>query len=232
MKKKIVLITGLALMVLFVVWSILVRTVDVAKVTVSSPNNADSIVGFSTMNKAFFEFTKEHMSLYKATNVVGYLPYLAVAFFAAIGIIQWIKRKNILKVDKSIITLGIFYILVLSLYFIFEALKINYRPIWIGDSLEVSYPSSHTFVCLFITATGIIMNHVNKSIFGDRKLIKWIVDGVYAVLGIFILVGRTFSGTHWLSDIIGGLLLSASLILIFYFFALFFEEKKVESSAE
>jgi undecaprenyl-diphosphatase len=35
---------------------------------------------------------------------------------------------------------------------------------------------------------------------------------------MFMVLGRLISGVHWLSDIIGGALLSAGLVLLYRFF--------------
>lgn len=49
-----------------------------------------------------------------------------------------IKRRSILKVDKEILGLGVYYIIVIGLYIFFETYVINYRPILMDGILEAS----------------------------------------------------------------------------------------------
>ena len=64
-----------------------------------------------------------------------------------VGFIVWtilIQRKSLFKVDYDILVLGIYYIIVIFGYLIFEMIPINYRPILIDGFMEASYPSSTT----------------------------------------------------------------------------------------
>ena len=58
------------------------------------------------------------------------------------------KRKSLLKVDYDIILLGVYYILIILAYLMFEIIPINYRPILINGVMESSYPSSTTLLVL------------------------------------------------------------------------------------
>ena len=79
--------------------------------------------------------TGVHMQLYTITDWLG-LVTLAFGFgFALLGLAQWIKRKSILKVDRSILILGAFYFVTLAAYLFFESFVINYRPVLIAGYL-------------------------------------------------------------------------------------------------
>ena len=135
MKKK-YFISAFALFLLFTLWTIALTFIDVQPI---GPRN--SSVGFAAMNAWFHNLTGVHMLLYTITDWAGLVPVFFGFSFAVFGLVQWIKRRNILKVDSDILLLGCFYIVVLAVYLLFENLAINYRPILINGYLEASYPS-------------------------------------------------------------------------------------------
>ena len=44
-------------------------------------------------------------------------------------------------------------------------------------------------------------------------------------VALFMVIGRTVSGVHWLTDIVGAVLFSSGLYLIYVSSALFFNQK-------
>ena len=40
---------------------------------------------------------------------------------------------------------------------------------------------------------------------------------IITVFGVFMVIGRVLAGVHWLTDIIGGMLLSAGLVMLYGF---------------
>ena len=205
MKKKNIIIS-IVLVLVAIFYTILVKSIDLQAI---GPNG--SIVGFATINKFFSNLIGVNMSLYKLTEYLGYLALLLAFNYALIGILQLFKRKSLLKIDKEIIILGIFYVIVIGLYIFFEKVIINYRPVLIDGVLEASYPSSHTLLALCICGSSLI---INKYLFKDKKSAKY-GNIIAIVLMISILLGRLISGVHWLSDIIGGVLISLALLTIF-----------------
>lgn len=206
MKQKQQKLTFITLIVfaLFIVWTAAVCLIDVKGI---GPEG--SAVGFAALNGAFHDLTGVHWKLYDLTDLLGALPFLLVAVFAVIGLLQLVKRKSLLKVDSEIIVLGIFYVAVLAFYFLFEVVSLNYRPVLVEGKLEASYPSSTTMLalCVFPTAIPQFRRFIqNKTAFGILKIIL-------ILLTIFMVFVRLISGVHWFSDIIGGILLSASLDL-------------------
>ena len=133
--------TAISFLVAFVLWTVLVRIVDVK---VIGPNG--SKVGFATINGFFHKLTGVHLWLYVITDWLGLVPIAVMLVFAGVGLFQWIKRKSLFKVARSILLLGVFYIVVFLAYILFEFLVINYRPILINGVLEASYPSSTTML--------------------------------------------------------------------------------------
>ena len=191
----------------FVLWTLVIKFVDVKSIV---PNG--SVVGFATINRYFHNLTGVNLTLYNITDWLGLVPLIICFCFAILGLIEWLKRKSILKVDLNLLLLGGFYILVFSAYILFEMFAINYRPILINGYLEASYPSSTTLLVMCVIPTAMMQFNfrIKKPVF--RKCI-------FALLTLFIVfmvVGRLISGVHWLSDIIGGALLSCSLVTLYY----------------
>ena len=48
-----------------------------------------------------------------------------------------------------------------------------------------------------------------------NKLLRNIVAAMLVAFIAFMVIGRLISGVHWLTDIIGGVLLSAGLVLMY-----------------
>ena len=205
MKKKNIIIS-IIFVLISIIYTICVKYIDVDTI---GPNN--SKVGLSTINNYFHKLLPYKETLYKLTSYLGILLFVIVGIYALVGVIQLIKRKSLLKVDKEIIILGIFYILVATLYLFFEKVIINYRPVIIDNELEASYPSTHTLLTMCICFSSIIINKLKYNTFKYRKYTNILT----IVLALIILVGRILSGVHWISDILGGLLISLALISIF-----------------
>jgi undecaprenyl-diphosphatase len=142
------------------------------------------------------------------TDWLGLVPIFIAMVYAFIGFIQLIKRKNIFKVDKEIIILGLFYIVVISIYIFFEKVIVNYRPILMNGFLEASYPSSHTLMTICLCGSSII---VNKKVF-NNKITKF-MNILSLVIILITVIGRLISGVHWFTDIIGGIFISIALLM-------------------
>lgn len=192
----------------FVLWTILVGHVDVQPI---GPRG--SSVGFAAINGAFHKWTGVHWALYTITDWLGLLPLGMALGFAVLGLVQLVRRKNLLKVDYSILVLGGFYIVVAAAYLLFEEAVVNYRPVIIAGNLEASYPSSTTMLALCVLPTAMIQ--LKDRIRRDSA--RRFVLGMLAALTGFMVIGRLISGVHWLSDIIGGVLLSTGLVALYVF---------------
>lgn len=198
---------GTSLLAAFVLWTVLVRFVDVQAI---GPQG--SSVGFAVLNRYVHNLTGVNMSLYVITDWLGLVP-IGVAFgFSVLGLLQWIKRKSLLKVDRSILVLGGFYIVVMAVYVLFEVVVINYRPVSIQGYLEASYPSSTTMLvmCVMPTATMQLRARIKNDVF--RRCVMLTI----ATFTAFMVIGRFVSGVHWITDIIGGVLFSAGIVMMYH----------------
>jgi undecaprenyl-diphosphatase len=196
-------ILSAGLLAAFVLWTALLTRVDVRPI---GPNG--STVGMATLTAAFHRLTGVHITLYTVTDWLGLVPVAMCVGFGTLGLVQWIRRKRIGRVDRSLLALGCFYVAVLGVYLLFEKLEVNYRPVLIDGCLEASYPSSTTLLtlCVMPTAATQLWGRIK------RKTLRCCV--VCAILGftLFMVVARLVSGVHWLTDILGGVLLSGGLV--------------------
>ena len=206
-KKRLVL--GASLVVAFVLWTILACFVDVRAI---GPEG--SSVGFAALNGFVHELTGVNWFLYTITDWLGIVPIAVALVFAILGLVQLIKRKSLWKVDHSILALGVFYIVVMAAYIFFEVVVINYRPTLIDGYLEASYPSSTTMLVMCVMPMATMQLNVRIK---NTVLRRFAVIAI-VVFSAFMVIGRLLSGVHWITDIIGGALLSAGLVTMYYVF--------------
>lgn len=190
----------------FLLWTAALQRMDVQAI-----GPKESAVGLATLNQFIHQLTGVHMSLYLVTDWLGLVPLGVAVGFALLGLGQWIARKNLFKVDYSILMLGGFYIVVMAAYALFEVVVINYRPVLIDGYLEASYPSSTTMLVLCVMPTAIMQFHERITHNTFRRCITWSIEAFM----IFMVIGRLISGVHWFTDIIGGSLLSAGLVMMY-----------------
>lgn len=208
MKKngKRLLFLGIVFVATFIIWTVLIQVVDVQPV---GPNGTD--IGFATFNCWFHKLTGVHMTIYIITDWLGLVPLFVCMIFGVMGFLQMIKRRCLFKVDYDIIFLGIYYVIVVLGYLVFEMIPINYRPILIAGILEASYPSSTTLLVLSVTPTLIFQ--VNRRL--ENATIKKIIGILTIIFTAFMVMGRLVSGVHWFTDIVGSIVLSAGIFSIY-----------------
>ena len=190
----------------FALWTLAVSRIDVRAI---GPEG--SSVGFAAVNGAFHRLTGVHMLLYHLTDWLEVVPLGFVLGFALLGLAQLIRRKSLRKVDSGILVLGGYYALVLAVFLLFEVLAVNYRPVLIEGVLEASYPSSTTLLVLSVMPTAI--RQLNQRL--RRKRQRNLITRVLCAYTVFMVLARLLSGVHWLTDIIGGILLSIGLVLLY-----------------
>lgn len=202
-----VIITS-CLFLAFIIFTILVKCVDVQAI-----GPLGSKVGLAGINEAVFKVFGVNQTIYNVTEILGYLTFLIIAFFAGLGVYQLIKGKSIKKVDYKILALGGFYVVVLLFYVLFEVIIVNYRPVLIEGELEASYPSSHTMLSICVVSSAMIV--LTEMLNGKKAITITVVAVGYALI-LITVIGRLLSGVHWFTDVFGGVLLSFALIMLFY----------------
>ena len=199
-------IVSICLLTAIVLW-----TVAISFVNVRAIGPQGSSVGFAGINGYVHNLTGVHFSLYNITDWLGLVPIFVCMGFGVLGLMQWIKRKSICKVDRDILVLGGFYIVTIAAYLFFESVVINYRPVLINGYWEASYPSSTTLLVMCVMPTAVMQ--FNSRI--RNKLLRNIVAATLVAFIAFMVIGRLLSGVHWLTDIVGGALLSTGLVLMY-----------------
>lgn len=196
------LYTGTAGIVAFALWTWLVRVVDVR-----IAGESYTPVGFATVNCRFHALTGVHMGLYTATDWLGLVPVFGCLLMGVVGLVQLIRRRKLGNVDMDILLLGMYYVLVMGAYLLFEHIPVNYRPILIDGRQEASYPSSTTLLVLSVMPT--LVFQARRRI-RNLRLQPWLI-GLVMVVSLFMVLGRLVSGVHWITDIVGSVSLSFGL---------------------
>ncbi len=198
--------TGLALLAAFALWTALIQCVDVQPVGQNGTN-----VGFATFNGWFHGVTGVHMAIYTVTDWLGLVPIAVCLCFGAIGAVQLVWRRSLLRVDADLLLLGAYYIVVILCYLLFEMVPINYRPIPIDGIMEASYPSSTTLLVLSVMPT--LKFQVDRR--AKSPAVRGTATAFVVVFSAFMVFGRLVAGVHWATDIVGAVLLAAGLFAVY-----------------
>lgn len=146
----------------------------------------------------------------KITDIILITALAVLGVFAVLGLVEWIKRKSLKKVDRELLAMIPPLVLMAATYFIFDHIFIlNTRP---NGSGEPSFPSSHTMA----TATIFLMTMLALKKYIKNKSLRIFLDVVMLILIVLVSVGRVAANMHWTSDVIGGLIFSLIFVAIYY----------------
>lgn len=81
------------------------------------------------------------------------------------------------------------------------------------NKLNDIYPSTTTMLVMCIMPTTIMQ--FNNRI--KNETLKKLISLSIIVFILFMVIGRIFSGVHWITDIIGGAILSYGLVMLYCF---------------
>ena len=195
----------LCLLLVTVIFSVLTFFVDREAIGLEGTS-----VGFSSLNGAVSDALGYNGLFDKVSDLVMALAFLVVASFAVMGLITLVKTKSIAEVGKTILGLGILYLVVAIIYVAFDKIPINYRPILQpGETeIETSFPSSHTLVICSVFGSAIV---AWKRLFSGKSYVK-ILNIAAVALMVVGVCARLLAGVHWLTDIMAGVLFSLTLV--------------------
>ena len=206
------LLVGAAFLVAFIVLIVLLKTVDVAL-----DENAGKEIGLSSVNFAARDAVGVHLRFYDLTQYIGYFAILSAASFAVWAAVRFfLSRFDLRKTGIDFLVLGGLYLAVILFYVFFEIVIVNYRPVLLeGTTPEASFPSSHTVLSIIVFISAARLLHRRFALRVNYLLFSL----PFYALAVFTVVARFVSGVHWLTDIVGGVLLSAALLFFFTFFS-------------
>ena len=199
----------------FLLLMVLVSSYDVAAI---GPMGTE--IGFAQLNGSVRDAVGVNLFWYDLTEVFGLLALAVCGLFGFTGLVQLLKRRSLKEVDPQILALGVFYVLVIGCYVLFEILVINYRPVMMAGAIEpeASFPSSHTMlICAVMGSTVMVLKQYVK---GDA--LRMGMQAGCVIVAAVTVAGRMLSGVHWFTDILGGVLLSCALLALFSLLCDFF----------
>ena len=223
MKKIKYLLIPSILLAIFVVWTALVKVVDIQYV------GAAGFLGFYSLNTQINDYVQsmDTKSFDFLTDVMMFIALSTIIPFAVLGIIQLAKRKDLKKIDPIFYIILAGYAAFAVLYFIFEIVKINYSPLSTEEDLKASYPSSHVMIFAIMGGAGImgLLHYVNIN-----KGLKVLINCLFIILTLFMAGLRLLSGQHYFTDIIGGLLISFTVLSALHSLNKYIESEKIEEN--
>lgn len=195
-KQKMWLILSLVFFVGFVIFTLLVKFVDVGQ------------VGLEHVNQFFLQHCGRQIFWEQVTDWIGYFVVLSMVGIVAWQIVQWVQRKSLRRIDQNLIMFDIIVVCLVLVYIFFELVVVNCRPELDNGVAKASYPSSH--VMLFVTVLPMLIWQMwhylkNKSL----RIVLTVILSICLIVGI---IGRMLSGVHWFTDIVGGIMISCCLI--------------------
>ena len=198
------LILGVVLSALFVVFTLMVKTVDLAPI-----GYAGESIGFSRINKTMHDMFPYNDGAYQFTKTLGYICLMVVAVNGLSAAIDFAGHKFMIsRMDRRNVITCVFYVVVGLFYVLFEFVVINNRPI----AAEASYPSSHTMLALCVLFSEFVLLGFRAERYGFAASIMKLIC---IIAMISMVVFRFLSGVHWFTDILGGVLLSLSLMCFY-----------------
>ena len=208
MRKKFWIYISIAcvLLLTFVALTVALVCVDVQKA-----GESQAPVGFATLNEAVFEAIGQSALCLKVSELCGALMIAAVGAFGVLGLVQVIRRKGILRADRELYFMAGGLVLLAAAYVLFEVLVINYRPVLEDGELAASYPSSHTMLAVAVAGMGAI--YLLRCF--KPKIWHGLLSAALIGLACVTVALRLLSGVHWLTDIVGGLLLGGVIVAVY-----------------
>ena len=220
LKHKLLLIVGISLLVLFILFTILVKTVDVAVIGESLTE-----VGLSSVNNSVYNSLGSSDTFDKISDILLILSFGVGGVFCALGAYRLFKEK---RLDLSLVILGVFYVVLLIAYIAFDHIHINYAPLLKDGMPKESYPSSHVLASVFVYLSAIIV--INENIKNNKFKYSCVI--AMLVFAVLMVLFRLLSGWHWFSDILCGELLALALVSIYAVIVLSLDKKYIEFKKE
>lgn len=210
-------VVGGVSLALFAVLAVLLLTVDVQPIAADG-----SDVGLAALNAAVHGVFGENELMGKLSDVLIVAPAASMLMLAVVGVRQIVDRSSLAAVDRDLWLLLALYVVMLVLYVLFDHVSLNNRPVLEDGVCEPSFPSSHTLLAV-VTLGAAMVQAAGRLREGGLRTAALAACAACMVL---LVAARLFSGVHWATDILGGVLLGAALVGFYQ--ALAFGERKEE----
>ena len=192
---------AVACTVIFILFTIMVTALDGQTVD-------GHRLGLATMNGWWRDLVGVNAAWRVVSDVVAVGTVFGAVGLLIVQIVAVVRGRGLRPVvrdwwgvDLVLISLGICYGL-------FQIVVINYRPLLMHGVAEASYPSSH--VLLFATVWPLLILTLWRMT--KRRWVRVTVMVVGMMVMLAGIVARALSGYHWLSDLVGGVLLGVTLV--------------------
>ena len=210
MRKQVFFWLSIAFFAAFVLWTILVKTVDVGEYYNGTK------LGFYHLNYKFGDLVTEfgkYEFMRTVSDILLYVSFGYVGILVVIGVIQIIKYKSFKKINPIFFFLAGAYVLVVILYGFFELVHVNYAPDSLAENLKASYPSTHVFVggCFYLLNSYVLL----KFLWVKDDLFKTLIHLSTVILTCLLVLTRLLAVKHWLTDIIGSVILMLAVYFLF-----------------
>ena len=205
MKKQgyIYLIVACVLLAAFIALTICLLLVDVR-----AAGESGAEVGFATINQKVWQAIGQSAAALTVSEVCGLCMIAAVGAFGITGLVQVIRRKGFLRADKELYVMAGGLMLLAAAYVFFEIFVVNYRPVLDGGELAASYPSSHAMLATAVAGMGMAYLHSRQR----KGVLINVLIGLLNGVSVATVACRLLGGVHWLSDIVGGVLLGMVIV--------------------
>ena len=205
MKKQgyIYLIVACVLLAAFIALTICLLFVDVR-----AAGESGAEVGFATINQKVWQAIGQSAAALTVSEVCGLCMIAAVGAFGITGLVQVIRRKGILRADKELYVMAGGLVLLAAAYVFFEIFVVNCRPVLDGGELAASYPSSHAMLATAVAGMGMAYLHSRQR----KGVLINVLIGLLNGVSVATVACRLLGGVHWLSDIVGGVLLGMVIV--------------------
>ncbi len=193
-------IIALILTAVFVAFTITVKYVG-------TQNIGTQTIGWAAINLWWHDLVGVQNFWQITSHIFAAVTLIILVMFLVWQALALLRRKSFRAVPRHWWFFDLTLIALALCYIVFQIMVINFRPLLIDGVAELSYPSSH--VLLLATLWPVFMLTLSREV----KSRTWL--RVASIIGVIVMVvgiiARTLSGYHWLTDILGGILLGLTL---------------------
>jgi len=174
---------------------------------VGTQNIGTQTIGWAAINLWWRDLVGVQNFWQITSHIFAAVTLIILVMFLVWQALALLRRKSFRAVPRHWWFFDLTLIALALCYIVFQIIVINFRPVLIDGVAELSYPSSH--VLLLATLWPVFMLTLSREV----KSRPWL--RVASMIGVIVMtvgiIARLLSGYHWLTDILGGILLGMTL---------------------